>query len=55
MHASNDEFGYLPRTFRGYLQYAGINFDQRKSMKALHVPPINPVFNKKEDKDEAMN
>lgn len=55
LYASNDEFGYLPRTFKGYLQYAGINFEQRKSKKALHLPPINPVFKKKEDKDETKN
>jgi hypothetical protein len=53
--ASNDEFGYLPRTFKGYLKYAGIDLEQRKTKKAKHLPIVNPVFKKKENKDEAKN
>lgn len=53
--ATNEEFGYLPRTFKGYLQYAGISFEQKKTTKAKKVPPLIPIFKKKEDKDEAKN
>lgn len=39
-------FGYVPRSFEGFLIWSGINLKNKQTKDAFYVPPLNPVFKK---------
>lgn len=40
------DFGYLPRSFEGWLKFAGVNMKEKSTVGVFYLPPLNPVFRK---------
>ena len=45
LESDNKNFGYLPRSIKGFLKYGGIDILNKKTSPWWEVPDINVVYN----------